>query len=348
MSPPSRSGPTKAASRNSDSTPNAKSRPVRLRLSAPGFDGKGLHGRATLDALSPESRNIVLLALRLRRPVFAAFGMAFSEHPPETVPVGYDHLSGPDLLDAEGETKVLETLAELQIRPDSLSDLLDDVTTLLVQYVVFPSDAAVVAVALWTAHTHAVESFDTTPRLAILSAEKESGKTRLLEVLNHVCASPVFTPNLTTAALLRLIDARQPTVLLDEADAIFNPRAHHYEELRGLLNAGYRRGATVPRVVGEGSKMRVKEFAAFTPVALAGIGKLPDTIISRAVLVRMRRRSPVEAVQPFRERVARRELEPIRERLEGWALEAVRICRRRVLKCLKASKTAPRIFGSHS
>ncbi len=174
--------------------------------------------------------------------------MAFSKQPPETVP-GYDHYPGPDLLDAEGQTKVLEALTELQGRPDSLSDLLDDVMGLLVQYVVFPSDAAVVAVALWVAHTHSVECFDTTPRLAILSAEKVCGKTRLLEVLNHICASPVFTPNLTTAALFRLIDARQPTVLLDEADAIFNPRAHNFEELRGLLNAGYRRGATVPRVV---------------------------------------------------------------------------------------------------
>ncbi len=62
--------------------------------------------------------------------------------------------------------------------------ILDDVTNFLRRYVAFPSVEALHAVALWTVHTHLLESFESTPRLALLSPEKQSGKTRTLEVLN--------------------------------------------------------------------------------------------------------------------------------------------------------------------
>jgi hypothetical protein len=54
-------------------------------------------------------------------------------------------------------------------------------------------------------------------------------------------------------------------------------------------------------------------------VALAGLGDLPDTILTRSVVVRMRRRAPSEIVEPFRRRVNGPDGEHLRERLEAWA-----------------------------
>ena len=62
-----------------------------------------------------------------------------------------------------------------------------------------------------------------------------------------------------------------------------------------------------------------REYPCFAPVALAGIGDLPETILDRAIVVVMKRRRPDEHVEQFRERHARRVLDPIRERLERWA-----------------------------
>lgn len=77
------------------------------------------------------------------------------------------------------------------------------------------------------------------------------------------------------------------------------------------------------RCVGDGASMQVVMFEAYAPVALAGIGDLPDTIMQRAVVVPMRRRAPGETVAPFRLRNARDELEPLRDELAEWGRSAV-------------------------
>ncbi|WP_232535210.1 DUF3631 domain-containing protein [Nocardia terpenica] len=192
------------------------------------------------------------------------------------------------------------------------------------KYVRFPSEHCSVAVALWAAHTWAVRAFYVTPRLVLDSPEPGSGKTRVLELLALLCQSPKLTLSTTTAALYRRIalagDA-PPTILQDEADAVFGRTANpQTEDLRALFNAGYKRGATVDRCEGDSRNMKVREFPVFAPLALAGIsGHLPATILTRAVTIHMRRRAPGETVAPFRERDAESEAAPIREALEQWA-----------------------------
>jgi hypothetical protein len=62
-----------------------------------------------------------------------------------------------------------------------------------------------------------------------------------------------------------------------------------------------------------------EEIPAYCAVALAGLGALPDTILTRSVVIRMRRRAPGEVVEPYRRRVNLPEAEAIRARLESWA-----------------------------
>ena len=58
--------------------------------------------------------------------------------------------------------------------------------------------------------------------------------------------------------------------------------------------------AVAGRCVAHGALIVTEELPAFCAVALAGIGHLPDTISSRAVMIRMRRRAPNEVVCPYR------------------------------------------------
>ncbi len=199
------------------------------------------------------------------------------------------------------------------------AELLDAVHGILTGYVAFPSEEATAAVTLWALHTHAIDAWDTTPRLALLSPEPQSGKTRTLEVLELLARQPRHVANMSAALLARTVDADAPTILLDEADTIFGSRAVEHEDLRGLINAGHRRGVSYDRMVGEGAGMVAKSFSVFAPVALAGIGDLPETVMQRAVVVRMRRRAPGEDVLPFRFRAAREECEPLRDALTAWA-----------------------------
>jgi len=184
----------------------------------------------------------------------------------------------------------------------TLSQVLDQVDAYLGRFVSFPCPEARHAVTLWAAHTHAFDCFDSTPRLALTSPEKQSGKTRCLEVLGLLVAHPLHTTSVTSAVLYRMIDrGPTPTVLLDEYDTIFGQHASdRSEEVRALINAGHRRGVTIPRCVPP--SMDPREFATFAPVALAGIGQLPDTVSDRAVVVAMRRQTQGDRAQPFRVR----------------------------------------------
>jgi len=205
------------------------------------------------------------------------------------------------------------------VAPVGGEGLLDEVADFLAKYVSFPSPEARDAVALWAAHAHAMAAFESTPRLALLSAEKQSGKTRCLEVLELLVPEPKHAANLTAAALFRLVGREGGcTLLFDEIDVFFGNRASEHEDLRGLLNAGHRRGAVAYRCVGDGGKMEVREFPAFCAVALAGIGDLPDTILDRSILIRMRRRAPGETVQPFRQREASAPGHALREQVAAW------------------------------
>src|SRR5512144_566090 len=66
--------------------------------------------------------------------------------------------------------------------------------------------------------------------------------------------------------------------------------------------------------------MRVREFPVFAPVALAGVeGKIPRSITSRGITMHIRRRSPDEHLDDFRERDADRDAAPLKACIERWA-----------------------------
>lgn len=202
--------------------------------------------------------------------------------------------------------------------------LLQELDNLLGRYVAFPNEHARLAVALWVLHCHAIDAAESTPRLAFLSPEKGSGKTRALEVLGLVVPRPMHAVNMSASALYRLVADKQPTLLLDEADTYLgNTIAKQHEDLRGLINAGHRRGAMVYRSEVAGKAVKVVDFPAFAACALAGIGDLPDTILDRAIIVAMKRRAPDEHVEPFRERIARAEVADLPERIADWAKQYV-------------------------
>ena len=96
------------------------------------------------------------------------------------------------------------------------------------------------AIALWVVHTHAFNAAWATPYLAITSAEKQSGKSRLLELLEMLVVEPWLTGSVSASVLFRSIDELRPTcVLLDESDAAFNGNREYGEALRGVLNSGH-------------------------------------------------------------------------------------------------------------
>ncbi|UOX87213.1 DUF3631 domain-containing protein [Amycolatopsis sp. FBCC-B4732] len=199
-------------------------------------------------------------------------------------------------------------------------EVLDAVVTFVSRFSAFANEHAAPTLALWYAHTHVAERLYVTPRLILDSAEPGSGKTRVLEVAQYLVAKPEMTISITPAAIFRMLADGPMTLLFDEIDAVFNPKTGgNNEDLRALLNAGYKRSATVTRCVGDAKSMNVTRFPVYAPVALAGIaGGMPDTITTRAITVHMRKRRFDEAVEEFIEEDVEREAAPVRTELEAW------------------------------
>lgn len=199
-------------------------------------------------------------------------------------------------------------------------EVLDAAHHFIGRFCVFPSEHSHVAVTLWAALTHNIEHFHIAPRLALISAEAQSGKTRVLEILNLIVSEPMSVICSTSAAIFRTLRNRQITLLFDEVDAVWKQGDDSREELRALLNAGYKRGAEIPRCVGK--NFEVEMFPVFCAVALAGIGEMPETILTRSIVVKMQRRAPDEHVDSFRSRMHEPPGHAIRLRLATWMATA--------------------------
>jgi hypothetical protein len=202
--------------------------------------------------------------------------------------------------------------------------LLDEIDEFLSRYVIYPSEHMRHAHTLWIAHTHFMELWDSTPRIYFKSPEPSSGKTRALEVSEHLVLRGFIALNMSAAALIRKLGDKpenRPTLLVDEVDTIFGPKAVEHEDIRGVINAGHRRSGTSSRCVVQGNNVEVVDFPAYGAVGLAGLDDLPDTIMSRAVVVAMKRRAPGEKVKPWRIREDEPKAKVLGVRLAQWAVQ---------------------------
>jgi hypothetical protein len=198
------------------------------------------------------------------------------------------------------------------------AEILDGLVAFIRRFVALTAAQAVL-IALWILHTHAFEAADVTPYLSITSAEKRSGKTRLLEVGALLVARPWFTGRVTAAVLVRKTSTERPSLLLDESDAAFKSDKEYSETLRAVLNMGFKRGGVASLCVGQGANIDYKDFAVFSPKAVAGIGRLPDTVADRSIPIELQRRKPSERVERFRSRKVKPEALPLQCAAAAWA-----------------------------
>jgi Protein of unknown function (DUF3631) len=207
------------------------------------------------------------------------------------------------------------------VTPRPLSELLDAVEDFLRRYVVFSSQEQAPAISLWVAHTWVIEAFDFTPYLHVWSADKRSGKTRLLDVLELVVKRPWRDAGASEAVLFRKIERDRPALLSDEIDTVFHAHKNDgMENIRRMFNLGFTRGNKVSRCIGLNTKFDIDEFDPFCAKVLCGIGEcLPDTVTDRSLSIELVRQSREEKAERFRRREAQSLVETVRAELEAWA-----------------------------
>jgi hypothetical protein len=208
--------------------------------------------------------------------------------------------------------------------PIGTADLLEEVRTFVRRFVVLPrpvegKDVIGDLLALWVLHTHTFEASWATPYLRIISAAPDSGKTLLLEVLTSISRRGWHAINPSVAVLYRKVDRDQPTLLLDEMD---NWPLEDRRDALAVLNAGYKRGARVPRCNERGD---LQGFGVYCPKAYAGLDdrQLAPTLLSRSITIRMETKLASEKVDMWIAPLVEPEADELRARCEQWGEQHV-------------------------
>ena len=196
--------------------------------------------------------------------------------------------------DCSTEATELARLTEEELQQFG-QQMLEEACRFTDRFSVMPSRAATWALALFAASNWIYQSFTETPRFHISALEYGAGKTRVMELVSLLCPNPQMMAKITGPALYHIIDERHPAPLcLDEADVIFGA-GQRGEELRGILNAGYKYNGTITRV----SKGEAADFSVYCPAMFAGKGKLPKSLDDRSVTIMMTRRRPGQQMDRF-------------------------------------------------
>ena len=128
------------------------------------------------------------------------------------------------------------------------------------------------------------------PILAAISVEPDSGKSTLLGVLRFLVPKPFVSVEPTGPSVYRTVDREHPTLIIDEADDLF----YRKSDLRAIVNAGWSRGTRIPR--------QGRWYDPFCPKILGILGKtkLPRTIASRSIILKMWPKKPDEKTEDLR------------------------------------------------
>jgi len=184
-----------------------------------------------------------------------------------------------------------------------MKNIVERIETYIQDYVTLADPQYSLPLALWIIGTYCFTDFDAYPYLCITSPTKRSGKTRLSEMISFCCSNPRNFAALTGATLFRAIDEEKPTVIFDESESLNSEAA---STMRSVLNVGYRRGQTVPRLAAGG----IKEFSTYCPKIFILIGDVYDTLRDRSIVVTMQR---AETRKRFTFEAAREEGKMLRE-----------------------------------
>lgn len=178
--------------------------------------------------------------------------------------------------------------------PVDAAQVLDELAILYNRYTKLPEHADT-ALALWTVFTWCIECFNIAPILAICSPERQCGKTTLLELVTKLVKRGLPTANISPSAVFRAIQSFEPTMIIDEADTFLKQS----NELRGILNSGHNTAtAFIIRNTGENHEPR--HFSTWGAKAIALIGKLPETLHDRSIVIELRRKLTAEKTERLR------------------------------------------------
>ncbi len=196
-------------------------------------------------------------------------------------------------------SEISEELAEKYTQGNKtikISDLFAATREYIKKYIFFQQDQIYDLLTVWAMGTYVFTLFRHFPYIHI-QADKNSGKTQLMEVLRPICFNGKSYVNPTGAVIFRDAECNLPTMFIDEAERLGSRNSQG--PLMELLNTGFQKGATVSRIAPAG-KGGFVTFSVYCPKMFAGINDMNEVLQSRSIDVMMTRKLPNEIVATYR------------------------------------------------
>jgi hypothetical protein len=218
--------------------------------------------------------------------------------------------------------------------------LFDDTREFIKTYSILPNETDYDLVTIWAMGTWtfspAAPAMPYTYPYLYLTGAKGSGKTLLgKDVFGYVTRNHRALVDVTGATLFRLLGdydeesgaivPHYPTLAIDEIDAKYSGAKD--EQFRGVADAGYQQGMTVPRSAGK----TTMEFPVYSPKCFMGIdnGHLPDTLLDRCIRVDITMATPkqIAGLKELYPWDVEQETSELQQRLADWAKDSAMVLR---------------------
>jgi hypothetical protein len=148
-------------------------------------------------------------------------------------------------------------------------------------YIEWPEEVIHDFLTLWVIGTYFHPLFNSYPYVYV-GGIKRSGKTKVLTVAAQMSFNSIFSGNMSTASLYRLIQNNRCSLFIDETEKLSNPE--RMQDFRNILLSGYKKGEKAYRI-GKTAKDRLipEAFEVYGPKMLANIGGLEDVLSDRCI-----------------------------------------------------------------
>jgi hypothetical protein len=163
-------------------------------------------------------------------------------------------------------------------------DVYMGVKTVFEEYIELEDDTTYDFLTLWAIGTYFFHLFPAYPYIYV-GGIKQTGKTKLLNILERICFNAKNSLDITESALFRNVEIFRLTLLIDEADILDNPERR--QSIRKLLWGGYKRGSLVNRT--NPNTLQPEWFEVYSPKAIANIKGVEDVLEDRCIVLIMKR-----------------------------------------------------------
>jgi hypothetical protein len=198
------------------------------------------------------------------------------------------------------------------------------VESVLREYVHFDDTRIYTLIALWIIGTYQYSIFNYYGYLFLHSIFPRSGKTRMLEVISHLAFESTRPLNAPTPAVIRETAAEGRAVLLDTLERWREKNTESFSAAMELLDAGFRNGSVVQKMVSVNGDWRKESYPVYTPYAMAAINRdsLDETALDRSFVIEMRRKSVKVRKRRYNHFACEADCKPLRDDLYLWALQS--------------------------